>query len=100
VRYVGDNYHRIDANTPGNPWVITTLWLTQYRIAQAKTKKELSQARDDLRWVANRALSSGILSEQIHPHTGEQLSVAPLIWSHSEFVLTVLQYIKKEKAVK
>ena len=99
VRYVGDNYRRVDTNTPGNPWIITTLWLTQYRIARAKTKKELSYAKDDLHWIADRALSSGILSEQIHPHTGAQLSVAPLIWSHSEFILTVLAYLKKEKTL-
>jgi GH15 family glucan-1,4-alpha-glucosidase len=30
------------------------------------------------------------MSEQINPTTGEPASVMPLIWSHAEFINTVL----------
>ena len=46
-------------------------------------------------WVVDRALPSGILSEQVHPYNGVQLSAAPLTWSHSAFVITVVKYLEK-----
>ncbi|MDO8492152.1 MAG: glycoside hydrolase family 15 protein [bacterium] len=95
ARYEGDNYYRIPADTPGNPWVITTLWVVQYRIALAQTEKEFEEVRESLNWVARYALPSGVLSEQLHPFTGEQVSAAPLTWSHAEFVNTVIKYLNR-----
>jgi len=95
ARYDGDPYFRVDWNLPGNPWFITTLWLAQYYLAQAKKPDDLASVRRLLDWVALHARSSGILSEQLNPHTGEQISAAPLTWSHAEFVITVLEYIAK-----
>ena len=97
ARYEGDHYHRRDINMPGNPWIITTLWMCQYIISSANTTKELSNAKKYLKWVSKRAQPSGILSEQIDPKTGEQVSVSPLIWSHAEFVITIFDYLKKAK---
>ncbi|MDI6810710.1 MAG: glycoside hydrolase family 15 protein [archaeon] len=54
---------------------------------------------DILNWVAAHALSTGILSEQIHPYTGEPLSVSPLSWSHAEFIDTMTDYVEKLKAL-
>jgi oligosaccharide amylase len=95
ARYEGDNYYRTGYDTPGNPWFITTLWLVQYYIAIAKEEKDFDRVKKWFAWVEEGALSSGVLSEQINPYTKEQISAAPLIWSHSEFVLTVIAYLEK-----
>ncbi len=95
ARYEGDTYYRADKDTPGNPWIITTLWLAEYEIETAKTEKDLEPVRQTLEWVAKNASGSGSLSEQLHPHTGESLSVSPLTWSHAQFVIMVLKYLNK-----
>lgn len=97
ARYSGDRYYRKSDATVGNPWFITSLWLAQYKIAKAKSREDLMPAQDWLNWVSGKALPSGILSEQLDAATGEQVSAAPLTWSHSEFVTTVLLYLKKLK---
>lgn len=97
VRYLGDKYQTIDTNLPGNPWFITTLWLYQYKISQAKKISDLKEAKKDLDQICKKALCSGMMSEQLNPYTGEQISVSPLIWSHAELILTVFDYIKKYK---
>jgi len=99
ARYEGDTYQRSvpadDANVPGNPWFVCALWLAQWHIARAQSPEGLQPALDTLTWVVKRALLSGVLSEQVHPHTGEPLSVSPLTWSHGTFVQTVLEYVEK-----
>jgi len=55
----------------------------------------LVTAKNWLTWTVKSALPSGVLSEQLNPYTGEQLSAAPLTWSHAEFIITVLEYLKK-----
>jgi glucoamylase len=99
ARYESDMYQRSvpaqDANVPGNPWFLSTLWLAQWHIARAQSLDELQPALEALTWVARRALPSGVLAEQVHPYTGEPLSVSPLTWSHSTFVQTVLEYVEK-----
>ena len=42
-----------------------------------------------------RALPSGTMAEQLHPYSGEPLSVSPLTWSHAEYVRTVREYIDR-----
>ncbi len=103
ARYQRDYYHNAVPPTddiPGNPWIITTLWLTQWKIARAQTLAELEQARSGLDWALRAASPSGLLPEQLHPITGEHLSVSPLAWSHAAFVDTVLDYIERERALK
>ena len=98
ARYENDYYHQISKDTdrvPGNPWFICTMWLAQYQIAKAKTKAELKEALPTLEWVASRALSSGILAEQVHPYSNAPLSVSPLTWSHATVVMCVMEYLKK-----
>ncbi|MFN2411485.1 MAG: glycoside hydrolase family 15 protein [Pyrinomonadaceae bacterium] len=95
ARYEYDGYMKTRSDAPGNTWVICTLWLADYFIAAAKSKKDLSRALEIIEWVASIALPSGVLSEQIDPATGEQLSVSPLTWSHSTFVATCLAYVEK-----
>ena len=100
VRYEGDKYRKVGNDLPGNPWAITTLWLAQYLIARAKSESELKQAYPWIDWVVLHALPSGILSEQFNPYTGEEISAAPLTWSHAEFIFTVIQYLEKHKDLK
>ena len=82
---------------PGNPWFICTLWLARWHIATAASFEELNKGLTLLEWTAKYALQSGELAEQINPRTGEAISVAPLIWSHAEFVIAVCEYNEKKK---
>lgn len=90
-RYEGDCFHLAGKNVPGNPWIITTLWLAQIYISQNKLDKALNL----INWVVKYASPAGILPEQLDPDTGEPVSAAPLTWSHAEFVITVLDYLEK-----
>ena len=71
------------------------MWLAQYYIARAKTKKELDKALEIMNWVADHALTSGVLAEQVNPFTNEPISVSPLTWSHATFVMVVQEYLRK-----
>jgi GH15 family glucan-1,4-alpha-glucosidase/NAD-dependent dihydropyrimidine dehydrogenase PreA subunit len=98
ARYEGDLFQRVaekTADLPGNPWFICTLWLAQWQIAKAEDLKELQEAIPILEWAASRALPSGVLAEQIHPHTNEPLSTSPLTWSHATYVATFMEYLQK-----
>ncbi|MBI2140835.1 glycoside hydrolase family 15 protein [Candidatus Woesearchaeota archaeon] len=102
ARYYSDQYHKNSNDfetVPGNPWFICTLWLAKWYIAIAKSLEDLKKPRELIRWVVEHALPTGVLPEQIHPYSGEPLSVAPLTWSHSEYVDTVLDYSAKYKAL-
>lgn len=100
ARYTGDMYHRnhsyhYNEKVPGNPWIITTLWLANWKIEIAQSLEELNKALELIEWVAQYQNKAGILPEQIDPFTKEPLSVAPLTWSHSTFVDTVLRFSDK-----
>lgn len=95
ARYEGDRFYRLNDTYLGNPWIITTLWLAQYYIAKAKDANDFTVAKGWLAWAADHAMRSGVLSEQLNPMTGEQISASPLTWSHAEFVRTVIQYLDR-----
>jgi oligosaccharide amylase len=97
MRYVGDTYYTLQETGTPNPWVITTLWMAQYHIMAAESLEGLEGAYKILEWTCAHATKSGVLAEQMHPHTGEHLSTAPLTWSHAEFVTTVDEYLKKHE---
>jgi len=97
ARFENDDYLQVDKNLPGNPWIITSLWVAQYYIVNSNTKEDLEKAKNILKWVVARSWTSGVLSEQVDPHTGLGLSATPLTWSHAEFVTTVLMYLEKLK---
>ncbi|MEX0931901.1 MAG: glycoside hydrolase family 15 protein [Candidatus Paceibacterota bacterium] len=95
VRYEGDKYFKVSDDTPGNPWFVTTLWMVRYEIARAKNKEDMERIVEKLGWTKSCATSAGMLSEQLNPHTGDPMSVAPLTWSHAEYVLTIIAYLEK-----
>lgn len=94
ARYEDDTYYRGGNDVTGNPWFISTLWLADYFLEKPDKDTGLSDALELLNWVADHALSSGVLPEQLHPHTGEPLSVSPLTWSHAAFLTTTLRYLR------
>jgi glucoamylase len=98
ARYENDYYHQVRHDidrVAGNPWIVCTLWLAQWYIAQAHSLEDLRRAEEMLRWVAAHALASGVLAEQVHPDSGAPLSVSPLTWSHGTFVTVVMEYLDK-----
>jgi GH15 family glucan-1,4-alpha-glucosidase len=95
ARYTDDYYHRVSDDTPGNPWFITTIWYGKWLIAKAESVDDLVEARDIIQWVVERTTGSGLLPEQLHPYSGEPLSVSPLTWSHSSFIDIINDYIAK-----
>ena len=90
ARYENDAFYRDNPDAPSNPWIICTLWLAQYYIALG----DLPSARPILEWVADHALPSGVLPEQVDPLTQEPRSVSPLTWSHGTFIATVQNYLR------
>ncbi len=94
-RYENDSYYRNSNSGTGNPWFIATLWLAQYDIARAKSREDLGKALELMEWVADHALPSGVLAEQINPETNEPISVSPLTWSHGAYIATVQEYLNK-----
>jgi GH15 family glucan-1,4-alpha-glucosidase len=96
-RYEHDAYNRVEADSMGNPWFITTLWQAQYFIETNR----VTAAEKIVEWVQDHMLKSGVLSEQINPYTYSFISVAPLAWSQAEFINTVIDLSSNpaEKAV-
>jgi GH15 family glucan-1,4-alpha-glucosidase len=85
-RYEFDNYFASNPQYKGNPWFVATLWLAQYYIRSSK----LDAAQNLIEWCKKNALTSGVFSEQCNPSSGEPVGVTPLVWSHAEFVNTIL----------
>jgi GH15 family glucan-1,4-alpha-glucosidase len=103
ARFEGDTYHlrqsAADNNVAGNPWFICTLWLAQYRLQRAKVPADLERPLQILGQVAEGALVSGVLAEQVDPLSGEPAGATPLTWSHATVVLTVLEYIEAKNRI-
>ena len=91
-RYENDNYQRSDPNIPPNWWFITSLWLAQY----SSEIEQPVEAKRILDWVKDHASSTGVLSEQLHPHSEARTSVEPLTWSHAEYISALLDNIADE----
>lgn len=95
IRYQNDLYYK-DRNTDlPNPWIVTTMWELQRKINFASSIEELKDLSHEFNWVTDRLKYFPLMAEQYHPYTGEPVSAAPLAWSHSLFVETVLKYIMK-----
>ena len=85
ARYENDWYLKQDEKP--NAWFISTLWLAQQYILEGDKNK----AKTYIDWVIKNMLPTGIIPEQISPK-GNYPSVAPLVWSHAEFVKTMYYY--------
>lgn len=89
-RYEHDHYFESSPAYLGNPWFVTTLWLAQYYVRSGQSEK----ARNYVNWTMEHSMPSGVLSEQVNPTDGGPVSVSPLVWSHAEFINTVLDLSK------
>ncbi len=98
-RFENDDYYHIDGPATGNPWFLTTLWHAEYLIANAENEDDLEKVRAIFEWVKKHALSTGVLSEQLNPNTGEQVCAGPLTWAHASYVSTVLSYLEKKDSL-
>jgi GH15 family glucan-1,4-alpha-glucosidase len=85
-RYENDNYFLTKPNYLGNPWMITTLWMAQYYLAN----NQKAEAERLIDWVLSRAGACGMLAEQVDPETSEPTGVSPLVWSHSTLAETLI----------
>jgi GH15 family glucan-1,4-alpha-glucosidase len=84
ARYLHDNYFGYM-----NSWIICTLWLSEWHSAVGN----LNRALELLDWCASHAHPASLLPEQVDDK-GRPLSVLPLAWSHSAYVLAVLEYLQ------
>jgi GH15 family glucan-1,4-alpha-glucosidase len=91
ARYENDYYHKVSDDTPGNPWIITTLWLANWYTQVGL----FDRAFQLINWVIKRKTQAGLLAEQFHPFTGDPLSVCPLTWSHSSFCYSIQKLNKR-----
>jgi len=87
IRYPGDTYMMSSAEYGANPWHICTLWLGSHYANLGNEEK----AREALDWTLDHVDESGMLSEQIDPHTSNIRGVTPLVWSHAEFLSLLLK---------
>ncbi len=99
ARYENDSYYRVSSEVPGNPWFICTLWLADFLAETAQNEAEIKEALDIMNWVADHALPSGVLAEQVEPLSGNPLSVSPLTWSHATFVSTTQRILKRLETI-
>jgi glucoamylase len=100
ARYEDDPYHQVSSRYPGNPWFVCSLWFADFLIARAQNEGALAEPVEILQWVADHALPSGVLAEQVHPETGVPLSVSPLTWSHATFVAATQHVLRRLAGMK
>ncbi len=94
ARYENDGYLKSSDSAVGNPWFVTSLWATQYKIASASSSDDLKDVLQDIEWAASKAFYH-MFSEQLNPNDSSSLSATPLVWSHAEYVRTIVEYEKK-----
>jgi GH15 family glucan-1,4-alpha-glucosidase len=99
ARYENDSYQQVEKQdtqrVPGNPWFVSTLWLARYHLKRAGSAADLKRGLELIEWAARHALPSGVMAEQLHPTTGEPLSVSPLTWSQAAYVTAVEEYLAR-----
>src|SRR5271157_929603 len=89
ARYAGDGYQG-----HMNSWPLCTLWLAQWYIR----RRELDRALGLLEWCARNVHQTGLMPEQVNKNN-EPVSVLPLAWSHSTFILTVVEYLEALRSI-
>ncbi|MBP1910628.1 glycoside hydrolase family 15 protein [Methanolobus bombayensis] len=106
-RYVNDNY------IEGNPWIVTTLWLSKAMLemasgidpnvgdAENKEHRELTHnALKYIQWSLKGTTGAGMLPEQVNKYTGRPAWAIPLCWSCALMLDNVLLLDKIQKNLK
>ena len=88
ARYQGDGYLRTSEEIIGNPWILTTLYLSMIR----SDTGELEKARTLIEWAADHASSTGLLPEQVNAADGSPVGVLPLAWSHAAYIIAIRRH--------
>jgi oligosaccharide amylase len=82
----------------GNPWVVTTLWLSRAMLnlavsgkvkPQEKTKL-VESALEYIKWSIRGTTCTGMLPEQVDKHTGRPAWAIPLSWSCALMISNIL----------
>ncbi|HSW37181.1 MAG TPA: glycoside hydrolase family 15 protein [Candidatus Saccharimonadales bacterium] len=93
VRFENDDYFLDKRQYKGNPWFVCTMWLAQYFFCIGENDK----AKSLLDWGLQRRAQSGAFSEQYDPENGFAIGVTPLVWSHAEYINTLLDMAAPKK---
>jgi len=102
--YYGIRRYENDQYINGNPWIVTTLWLSEALFAlalelpyeggldpHAKTRKRFTeQGIKFLKWALAGTTSAGLLPEQVDKSTGKPAWAIPLGWSCSLLLDNIL----------
>jgi GH15 family glucan-1,4-alpha-glucosidase len=86
ARYEGDQYQG-----PMNSWPLCTLWLAQWYVRRGDAARALAL----IRWAIEHSAPGGLMPEQVG-QKGEPVSVLPLAWSHSTFMMAVIEYLEAQ----
>ncbi|MDW7733093.1 MAG: glycoside hydrolase family 15 protein [Methanolobus sp.] len=96
---VNDHYgikrYEKDTYIDGNPWTVTTLWLSKAMLSLARSMKRTyantekneeweimtTEALEYIRWSLRGTTCAGMLPEQVNKHTGRPAWAIPLSWS-------------------
>jgi oligosaccharide amylase len=102
-RYIDDNY------IEGNPWIVTTLWLSKALLELAVTccdkeeEEELGTLTNNalkyIRWSLKGSTGAGMLPEQVNKYTGKPAWAIPLSWSCALMLDNVLLLDKLQKSL-
>lgn len=90
-RFIGDSYYG-DGSAP-NVWPVVSLWMAEI----ALERDEMSEAEPVLKAVLSLRSQSGIIPEQVDPVTHVPASLAPLVWSHAEFISALIDYTQTKR---
>jgi GH15 family glucan-1,4-alpha-glucosidase len=93
-RYETDNY------IEGNPWIVTTLWISKALLEIAgsarrkgndqECRKMADEALEYINWALRGTTSAGLLPEQVNKHTGRPAWAIPLSWSCALMIDNIL----------
>jgi len=79
MRYQGDEY------IGGNPWILTTLWLSICFHLIGERQKAVHY----FHWAVKHRSHLDLLAEQVDKFSGRPAWALPLAWSHAMFILAV-----------
>lgn len=102
-RHYGIKRYENDTYIEGNPWIVTTLWLSEAMFALAldlpygekdefeETRKKLTEEGIKfLKWALAGTTGAGLLPEQVDKYTGKPAWAIPLGWSCSLMLDNIL----------
>jgi GH15 family glucan-1,4-alpha-glucosidase len=99
--YHGIKRYENDRYIEGNPWIVTTLWLSKAKLTLANslrsepgTENEVSKliqgAVNYIKWTLKGTTSTGMLPEQVDKHKGYPAWAIPLGWSCALMIDNIL----------